>query len=94
MARFFMRGRIAGMHCSNCGREIAPFDAKLDTRIVPGSNPKFPYGRHTKIEPMWLCQDCAESREMVKRTLLWTAVLFFIGLLVLGLIGRLIVLWW
>ena len=81
------------MRCSNCGNEIAPFDAKLDTRTVPGRNPKVPYGRRTKIETMWLCPDCAKSRETVKRTLLWTVALFFIGFLLLALICGAFVLW-
>ena len=81
------------MHCSNCGIEIAPFDARLDTRIVPGRNPKFPNLRHTKIEPMWLCPDCAKSRGMVRRTLLWSFSLFFIGLLLAALICGVVVLW-
>src|SRR5215212_7416679 len=51
------------MRCSNCGREIAPFDAKLDTRNVSGGNPRMSAGGTTKTLPIWLCPDCTRSRE-------------------------------
>jgi hypothetical protein len=81
-----------GMHCSNCGKEIAPFDAKLDIQ--------FPQGRSTariglpiKVISVPLCADCAKSREAVKRTMLWAFALFFIVLATLALIGGLFTQW-
>jgi hypothetical protein len=80
---------MAGMHCSNCGKEVPPFDAKVEIHRPYHGVGSLP----GKDIPMWLCPDCAESREAVKRTMLQTFALFFFVLLVLVLIGGLFALW-
>jgi hypothetical protein len=79
---------MGAMYCTNCDKEIPPFDATLDTRAVPA-----PGLKRTRWAPMWLCADCAKSREAVKRTLLWAFALFFIVLATLALIGGLFTQW-
>ena len=84
--------RVLESKCSNCGKEIQPFDAKVEIRHRP-YRAVSEIGLPIKVTSISLCPDCAKSREAVKRTMLWAFALFFIVLLTLVLVGGLYYLW-
>jgi hypothetical protein len=45
-------------------------------------------GGTTKEVHIWLCPDCAASRETVRRWWLWIGAVFFGGLLIHAIIGH------
>jgi hypothetical protein len=80
------------MHCSNCGKEIAPSDATVDIWQKPYRGVSA-MGLPQKVTTIYLCPECAASRETAKRTLLRTIAIFFVALFALTVLGGLFVLW-
>jgi predicted RNA-binding Zn-ribbon protein involved in translation (DUF1610 family) len=87
-----MRGRMGGMHCTNCGKEIAPYDATVDVQQKAYRGVSH-MGLPQKVTTIYLCPDCAASREAIRRTL-WRAFgIILIALVVLAVVGGLFTLW-
>src|SRR3954452_24167192 len=87
--RIDLRGRMGGMKCSSCGREIAPFDARLDSRdVMKKKLTDLGWGR--KFAFMSLCPECPESRDAVRRTLGRPLGIIGAATLALAIVGVLI----
>jgi hypothetical protein len=81
------------MQCSNCGKVVSPSEAQFDSRSGPGRPFSSAFSRD-KVIPIWLCSDCAQSRESVKRTFLWSFAAILIALIILATLGGLLSLRW
>jgi hypothetical protein len=78
------------MRCSNCGREIAPFEARLDSRdVLDLKNPRrLGWGRRFAF--FYLCSECAASRDAVRRTILRALGTVVLGIFAIGALALVI----
>jgi DNA-directed RNA polymerase subunit RPC12/RpoP len=78
------------MRCSNCGKEFSPSEATMDIWQKPYRGVSA-MGLPQKVTPIYLCPDCAASRELAKRSLRRTIATLLAGIFILAGAGGLLV---
>jgi hypothetical protein len=81
------------MRCDHCGREIPSGEKSEFTTFevegAPIGTRAYPV-RGTRTVPLLLCEACAARRQSTQRWILWTLMLTIGGVIVLGILIRLI----